>query len=56
MYNGLRYSFSNQSILDDTGEADIDYINGAVATLSKQRHIEAPFNRFITELIHTTES
>ncbi|MCD0879029.1 2-dehydropantoate 2-reductase, partial [Staphylococcus aureus] len=33
-----------------------DVYKRQVATLGKQRHIEAPVNRFITDLIHTKES
>ena len=42
-----------QDLIVNNRKTEIDYINGAVATLGKQRHIEAPVNRFITDLIHT---
>ncbi|GAB5821131.1 hypothetical protein JMUB7528_19470 [Staphylococcus aureus] len=45
-----------QDLIVNNRKTEIDYINGAVATLGKQRHIEAPVNRFITDLIHTKES
>ena len=45
-----------QDLIVNNRKTEIDYINGAVATLGKQRHIEAPVNRFINDLIHTKES
>ena len=53
---GAHYPSMYQDLIVNNRKTEIDYINGAVATLGKQRHIEAPVNRFITDLIHTKES
>ncbi|HDD0138956.1 TPA: 2-dehydropantoate 2-reductase, partial [Staphylococcus aureus] len=53
---GAHYPSMYQDLIVNNRKTEIDYINGAVATLGKKRHIEAPVNRFITDLIHTKES
>ncbi|HFV7467676.1 TPA: 2-dehydropantoate 2-reductase [Staphylococcus aureus] len=53
---GAHYPSMYQDLIVNNRKTEIDYINGAVATLGKKRHIEAPVNRFITDLIHAKES
>ena len=36
-------------------KSEIDYINGAVVTLSKKKGLSAPYNETLTEIIKTKE-
>ncbi|MEK4102319.1 ketopantoate reductase C-terminal domain-containing protein, partial [Staphylococcus sp. FSL K6-0124] len=36
-------------------KTEIDYINGAVARLGMEHHIDAPVNHFVANMIHAKE-
>lgn len=53
---GAHFPSMYQDLINTNRKTEIDYINGAVAKLGREHHIDAPVNQFITNLIHAKES
>lgn len=53
---GHHYPSMHQDLIQNHRLTEVDYINGAVARLSKEYGLEAPYNTLITDLIHAKES
>ena len=41
-----------QDLINNNRLTEIDYINGAVAQLGKEHHIDAPVNQFVANMVH----
>ncbi|MCH4475719.1 2-dehydropantoate 2-reductase [Staphylococcus haemolyticus] len=52
---GPHYPSMYQDLINNNRLTEIDYINGAVAQLGKEHHIDAPVNQFVANLVHAKE-
>ncbi|WP_085060637.1 2-dehydropantoate 2-reductase [Staphylococcus haemolyticus] len=52
---GPHYPSMYQDLINNHRLTEIDYINGAVAQLGKEHHIDAPVNQFVANLVHAKE-
>lgn len=52
---GDHYPSMYQDLVMNHRLTEIDYLNGAVARMAKERGLEAPYNQLITQLIHAKE-
>ena len=40
-----------QDLINNNRRTEIDYINGAVARLGSEHHIDAPINQFVANMV-----
>lgn len=52
---GPHYPSMYQDLINNNRLTEIDYINGAVAQLGKEHHIDAPVNQFVANMVHAKE-
>lgn len=52
---GPHYPSMYQDLINNHRKTEIDYINGAVARLGMEHHIDAPVNHFVANMIHAKE-
>lgn len=52
---GPNYPSMYQDLINNHRKTEIDYINGAVARLGMEHHIDAPVNHFVANMIHAKE-
>ncbi len=52
---GPHYPSMYQDLINNNRLTETDYINGAVAQLGKEHHIDAPVNQFVANLVHAKE-
>ncbi|WP_077706665.1 2-dehydropantoate 2-reductase [Virgibacillus dokdonensis] len=52
---GSHYPSMHQDLIQNHRLTEVDFLNGAVARMSKEFSFETPYNTFITQLIHAKE-
>lgn len=52
---GPHFPSMYQDLINNNRLTEIDYINGAVARLGEEQHIDAPVNQFVANMIHAKE-
>lgn len=52
---GPHFPSMYQDLINNNRRTEIDYINGAVARLGSERHIDAPINQFVANMVHAKE-
>ncbi|PNZ70351.1 2-dehydropantoate 2-reductase [Staphylococcus croceilyticus] len=52
---GPHFPSMYQDLINNNRLTEIDYINGAVAKLGAEHHIEAPVNQFVANMVHAKE-
>lgn len=52
---GPHFPSMYQDLINNNRRTEIDYINGAVARLGSEHHIDAPINQFVANMVHAKE-
>ena len=52
---GPHFPSMYQDLINNNRLTEIDYINGAVARLGSEHHIDAPINQFVANMVHAKE-
>ncbi|MBB4832728.1 2-dehydropantoate 2-reductase [Staphylococcus hominis] len=52
---GPHFPSMYQDLINHNRRTEIDYINGAVARLGSEHHINAPINQFVANMVHAKE-
>ena len=52
---GPHFPSMYQDMINNNRRTEIDYINGAVARLGSEHHIDAPINQFVANMVHAKE-
>ncbi|MGX0125687.1 2-dehydropantoate 2-reductase [Staphylococcus hominis] len=52
---GSHFPSMYQDLINNNRRTEIDYINGAVARLGSEHHIDAPINQFVANMVHAKE-
>ncbi|MEN2010918.1 2-dehydropantoate 2-reductase [Staphylococcus hominis] len=52
---GPHFPSMYQDLINNNRRTEIDYINGAVACLGSEHHIDAPINQFVANMVHAKE-
>ena len=52
---GPHFPSMYQDLINHNRRTEIDYINGAVARLGSEHHIDAPINQFVANMVHAKE-
>ena len=52
---GPHFPSMYQDLINNNRRTEIDYINGSVARLGSEHHIDAPINQFVANMVHAKE-